>query len=213
MPDNVSAWLDNLGLIQYATSFANNDIDSKLLPELTNDDLKDIGVQSLGHRKTILDAISAFNLPDPQSVHPDPQKAEAERRQLTVMFCDLVGSTELSQQLDPEILRVINREYQDSCKVAIERFGGYVARYMGDGVLAYFGYPKAHEDDSERAIRPVLQLLESISLLTFNAISASVPALSLRPGLATGPVVVGYLIGECAIPEGAVAAETPTLAA
>jgi predicted ATPase/class 3 adenylate cyclase len=213
MPDNVSAWLDNLGLIQYATSFANNDIDSKLLSELTNDDLKDLGVRSLGHRKTILDAISRFNRPDPQPVHPDPQKAEAERRQLTVMFCDLVGSTELSQQLDPEILRVINREYQDSCKVAIERFGGYVARYMGDGVLAYFGYPKAHEDDSERAIRAGLQLVESISLLTFNAISAPVPTLSVRVGIATGPVVVGDLIGEGASQESAVVGETPNLAA
>jgi len=213
MPDNVSAWLDNLGLIQYATSFADNDIDSKLLLGLTNDDLKDLGVHSLGHRKTILDAISAFNLPDSVPVHSNPLKAEAERRQLTIMFCDLVGSTELSQQLDPENLRVINREYQDCCKVAIERFGGYVARYMGDGVLAYFGYPKAHEDDSERAIRAGLQLVESVSLLTFNAISASVPALSVRVGIATGPVVVGDLIGEGASQESAVVGETPNLAA
>ena len=165
MPENVSGWLEKLGLGQYASNFSDNDIDTKLVSQLTNVDLKEIGIKSLGHRKTILDAINALGHQESESAITVSFKGEAERRQLTVMFCDLVGSTELSQRLDPEDLREINRDYQDACKTAIERFDGYIARYMGDGVLAYFGFPQAHEDDAERAIRAGLKLTETISLI------------------------------------------------
>ena len=132
---------------------------------------------------------------------------EAERRQLTVMFCDLVGSTQLSQALDPEELRDINRAYQDAAKASIEKFDGYVARYMGDGVLAYFGYPHAHEDDAERAVRAGLDLTENVPTLFATR------QLAVRTGIATGPVVVGDLIGEGASQESAAVGETLNLAA
>jgi class 3 adenylate cyclase/tetratricopeptide (TPR) repeat protein len=132
---------------------------------------------------------------------------KAERRQLTVMFCDLVGSTELSQLYDPEDLRELNRVYQDAAKTAIEKYGGYVARYMGDGVLAYFGYPQAHEDDAEQAVRAGLELIACLSRLN------TVAKLAARVGIATGRVVVGDLIGEGASQESDVVGETPNLAA
>ena len=135
MSQSVTNWLEQLGLGEYASAFAGNDIDSRLLMQLTSDDLKELGVASLGHRKTMLNAIvllstnnSGVTKPDPKSATFPSSTVEAERRQLTVMFCDLVGSTELSQQLDPEDLRDVNRAYQDACKAAIERYEGYVAR-------------------------------------------------------------------------------------
>jgi class 3 adenylate cyclase/predicted ATPase len=213
MFDKVSEWLAKLGLEQYSSNFIDNDIDYQLLISLTNDDLKDIGVASLGHRKRILDAIAAI---DQQTIKPNVDTAfrgEAERRQLTVMFCDLVNSTELSQRLDPEDLREVNRVYQDACKAGIERFEGYIARYMGDGVLAYFGYPQAHEDDAERAIRAGLMLVKTIKAIETPFTSKSKEFLSVRVGIATGPVVVGDLIGEGASQESAVVGETPNLAA
>ncbi len=156
MPDDVAKWLEELGLGEYAATFADNAIDEDVLSDLTDDDLEKVGVK-LGHRKRLLKAITLRRTePAPTGTPTEADSLltsstdDAERRQLTVMFCDLVGSTELSQKLDPEDLRELNRAYQDACKAAIERYEGYVARYMGDGVLAYFGYPRAHEDDAER---------------------------------------------------------------
>jgi len=215
--NSVRQWLESLGLGQYAEAFSENDIDNELLSDLTDEDLDKLGVGSLGHRKKLLKAISS--LTSQGSSQPDSggdsesadsehaQVGQAERRQLTVMFADLVGSTQLSQELDPEDLRDLNRAYQDAAKTAIETFGGYIARYMGDGVLAYFGYPQAHEDDAERAVRAGLALTDVVP-----AIDAE-PALAVRIGIATGSVVVGDIIGEGASQESAVVGETPSLAA
>ena len=149
MPDSVTQWLEQLGLAQYSEVFEDNAVELDQLADLDHEILQAIGVRAAGHRMRILKAVAklaeettgARGTEHPASVEPSTPSGEAERRQLTVMFCDLAGSTELSQQLDPEDLRDINRAYQDACKAAIERYEGYVARYMGDGVLAYFGYP------------------------------------------------------------------------
>ncbi len=209
MPDDVSEWLGNLGLSEYVSNFADNDIDSRHLSELTNDDLKDLGVSSLGHRKTILSAIKALSGENSTPVLTAVRKGEAERRQLTVMFCDLVGSTELSQRLDPEDLGHLVASYQSACNAAITRFDGYVARYMGDGLLVYFGYPAAHEDDAERAVRAGLGVVEEVASLDppYDV------ELAVRVGIATGMVVAGDIIGEGASEERTVLGETPNLAA
>ena len=209
MPDDVSEWLGNLGLSEYVSNFADNDIDSRHLSELTNDDLKDLGVSSLGHRKTILSAIKALSGENSTPVLTAVRKGEAERRQLTVMFCDLVGSTELSQRLDPEDLREVMRRYQDAAAGAISRYEGYVAKFLGDGVLAYFGWPQAHEDQAERAVRAGLDAVAAVSKLKLD----DNVALQARVGIATGQVVVGDLVGEAAKDAEAVAGETPNLAA
>lgn len=219
MSEEVSEWLDRLGLGEYTTVFANNDIDAGLIPQLTNEDLKELGVESLGHRKIILNAAEALKVsrsglepaaPGPApSATPEIPTAEAERRQLTVMFCDLVGSTELSQQLDPEDLRQLVTSYQSACNTAIARFDGYVARYMGDGLLVYFGYPTAHEDDAERAVRAGLEVVASVASLD----SPYDVELKVRVGIATGTVVVGDIVGQGASEERAVLGETPNLAA
>jgi len=209
MPNDVSQWLVKLGLSEYVSNFADNDIDTQLLAQLTNDDLKELGVTSLGHRKTILREIEALNeegsIPEPVAA----QKESAERRQLTVMFCDLVGSTEMSQQLDPEDLRHLITSYQSACNIAITRFDGYVARYMGDGLLVYFGYPVAHEDDAERAVRAGLDIIKEVALLD----SSYDVDLKVRVGIATGMVVAGDIVGEGASEERTVLGETPNLAA
>jgi class 3 adenylate cyclase len=209
MPNDVSQWLVKLGLSEYVSNFADNDIDSRLLAQLTNDDLKELGIGSLGHRKTILGAIEASNqegsIPGPVTA----QKESAERRQLTVMFCDLVGSTEMSQRLDPEDLRPLITSYQSACNIAITRFDGYVARYMGDGMLVYFGYPVAHEDDAERAVRAGLDIIKEVALLD----PAYDVDLKVRVGIATGMVVAGDIVGEGASEERTVLGETPNLAA
>ena len=142
---------------------------------------------------------------------PAPAATDAERRQLTVMFCDLVGSTALAGRLDPEVLRDINRAYQDACAGAVTRFDGFIARYMGDGVLAYFGYPRAHEDDAERAMLAGLELVEAVPALAAGLTHGA--GLEVRVGIATGLVVVGDMIGEGASQEAAVVGETPNLAA
>ena len=207
MPNDVTQWLVKLGLSEYESNFADNDIDVRLLTQLTNDDLKELGVDSLGHRKTILSAIEAL---DQESSTPAAvRKGEAERRQLTVMFCDLVGSTEMSQRLDPEDLRQLIASYQGACNTAIARFDGYVARYMGDGLLVYFGYPAAHEDDAERAVRAGLDVVEEVASLG----SPYEVELSVRVGIATGMVVAGDIVGEGASEERTVLGETPNLAA
>src|SRR5215813_14081704 len=169
----IAAWLRGLGLERYEAAFRDNEIDWTVLPKLTADDLKDIGVTAVGHRRKLLEAIAQLAAtpatPSPGG-HPGAPPhaaegrvaAEAERRQLTIMFCDLVGSTPLSTRLDPEDLRDVIGAYHRAVSEVIGRFDGFVAKYMGDGVLAYFGYPSAHEDDAERAIRAGLALVEAM---------------------------------------------------
>jgi class 3 adenylate cyclase/predicted ATPase len=212
MHKDISEWLEKLGLGQYASSFKENDIDTQILTQLTDTDLKELGICSLGHRKKILGAIEILDQQESAETIPITSTGEAERRQLTVMFCDLVGSTELSQSLDPEDLREVNRAYQDACKTAIERYEGYIARYMGDGVLAYFGFPQAHEDDAERAVHAGLAVVESVVGLDIPLAVGQEIELGVRVGIATGPVVVGDLIGEGASQESAVVGDTPNLA-
>src|SRR6266700_3131581 len=150
----ISAWLDSLGLSRYAAAFDENAVDLDVVSELTEVDLERMGI-ALGHRKRILRAISTSPLVSrvvatTQTV--PSQQSESEKRQLTVLFCDLVGSTSLAVQLDPEDLSTIIRRFQSTCTSIITHKGGYVARYMGDGLLAYFGYPMAHEDEAENAV-------------------------------------------------------------
>ena len=214
MTRDVARWLEKIGLGKYTEVFAQNDIDSRALPELTEQDLKELGV-SLGHRRILLNAIAEFGELPANAIKLDvleetSTEDDAERRQLSVMFCDLVGSTELSQRLDLEDLREINHVYQDACARAIERYGGFVARYMGDGVLAYFGYPQAHEDDAERAVYAGLGVIEAMDGIKVNQQNVR---LSVRVGIATGPVVVGDLVGTGASQENTAVGETPNLAA
>jgi class 3 adenylate cyclase/predicted ATPase len=201
---NVAEWLRGLGLEQYAPAFRDNHVDGEVLRRLTAEDLRELGVASIGHRRRLLDAIAALVAADtPPTPAPAPSAvAEAERRQLTVMFCDLVGSTPLSARLDPEDLRRIIGAYHRCVTEVVEGFGGFVARYMGDGVLVYFGYPQAHEDDAERATRCGLALVDRVQRLN------QAEELHARVGIATGLVVVG---GE--VVEHDVAGDTPNLAA
>ncbi len=215
MSDRVNRWLEEIGLGEHAESFVENDIDFDLLTRLSTEELKELGL-SVGHRRRFLDAVAKLKEAGSEGAvisSPSAPHGEAERRQLTVMFCDLVGSTELSQMLDAEDLREINRAYQDACKAAIERYEGYIARYMGDGVLAYFGYPQAHEDDAERAVHAGLDLVQAMNRLNADISKEQSIELPVRIGIATGPVVVGDLIGEGASQESAVVGETPNLAA
>jgi class 3 adenylate cyclase/tetratricopeptide (TPR) repeat protein len=212
-----------MGLGQYAEAFAANHIDADLLPDLTLGDLEALGIVSLGHRKKILKAISALGSAAPplpgtpgpaESAAPrHPHASEAERRQLTVMFCDLVGSTALSTRLDPEVLQDLIRAFQDRCAGAISRFDGYIARYMGDGMLVYFGFPRAHEDDPERAVRAGLAVVSTIADLNRDTGPSNGVDLSVRVGIATGVVVVGDIVGVGAAAESTVVGETPNLAA
>lgn len=212
---SIGEWLNRYGLGKYTESLLENDIDFDILPSLSSDDLKELGI-SLGDRKRFQAAIGELHTYDPQSNRADTEAVtatEAERRHLTVMFADLVGSTELSVSVDPEDLREINRRYQDTVTASVERFGGYVARYMGDGVLAYFGYPQAHEDDAERAIHAGLDIISSIKIDNGHGASDSAPELQVRIGIESGPVVVGDVIGKDASRESPVVGETPNLAA
>ena len=206
-------WLEGFGLGHYGEVFVQAAIDQSVLPDLTESDLEKLGVV-LGHRKKLLRAIAALgsvDTPDPRNAaQPAPAATltpEAERRMLTVMFCDLVGSTALSARLDPEDLRDVIGSYHRCCADAIGRAGGFVAKYMGDGVLAYFGYPAAHEDDAERAVRAGLGLTRSVRGLDVGS------ELQTRIGIATGLVVVGDVLGHGAAQEQAVVGETPNLAA
>jgi predicted ATPase/class 3 adenylate cyclase len=203
-------WLDTIGLGRYAALFADNDIDLQILPELGESDFEKLGI-SLGHRKKLLKAIAALDgqTQAAQTAVAAATRPEAERRQLTVLFCDLVGSTALAARLDPEDMGRLIRVYQNTCAEAVERWGGHVAKYMGDGVLAYFGWPQAHEDDAERAARAGLELTAAVGGLQ----AGDGMPLAARVGIATGPVVVGELIGEGAAQEEAVIGETPNLAA
>ncbi|HET6468845.1 MAG TPA: adenylate/guanylate cyclase domain-containing protein [Geminicoccaceae bacterium] len=205
--EDIAGWLEQLGLGRYAAVFAANDVDREVLAELTEADLEKLGV-SLGHRKKLLKAIAAGEAAaaaPPVAVAAPPP--EAERRQLTVMFVDLVGSTALSARLDPEEMGEVLRRYHDAVTTEISRFDGHVANLMGDGVLAYFGWPRAHEDEAERAVRAALGIVVTVAAL---ATPAGRPLMA-RIGIATGPVVVGSLAG--AAQEQAVVGETPNLAA
>jgi class 3 adenylate cyclase len=173
MAADVRKWLEDLGLDKYVENFLANDVDLDVLRDLNEADLERLGV-SLGHRKKLLRAISSLEIAltaDPRRAQDvesvvKPLPAGAERRQLTVMFVDLVGSTELSHRLDPEEMREVIRAYQDQVAGEVARFGGHVAKFMGDGVLAYFGWPWAHEDEAERAMRAGLATAGAVSRLT-----------------------------------------------
>ena len=156
---DIEVWLQGLGLERYAPAFRENEIDWEVLPKLTSEDLREIGVAAVGHRRRLLDAISALGDSAPTAavtvaVSATSAPTDAERRQLTVMFCDLVGSTPLSTRYDPEDLRELIGAYHRSVADTVARFAGFVAKYMGDGVLVYFGYPEAHEDDAEGRSAP-----------------------------------------------------------
>src|SRR6516225_9656676 len=210
---DVVAWLRGLGLEQYAPAFRDNDVDVEVLPALTTDDLISIGVTSVGHRRKLLAAIASLGAAPPAGTvraapRDAPTLADAERRQLTVMFCDLVGSTELSSRLDPEDLREVIGAYHRAVADVVRSLDGFVAKYMGDGVLIYFGYPRAHEDDAERAVRAGLGVIYAVGRLDVGSVK-----LQARVGIATGLVVVGDLIGEGPAQEQSVVGETPNLAA
>ncbi|HKH28640.1 MAG TPA: adenylate/guanylate cyclase domain-containing protein [Sphingomicrobium sp.] len=209
--DGVQAWLKGLGLEQYAPAFRDNAIGAELLAKLTAEDLKEIGVAALGHRKKLLDAIAglAAQSPAPSILSAAERPREAERRQLTVMFVDLVESTALATQLDPEEMQDILKAYQNTAAGDITRYEGHVAKFMGDGILAYFGWPRAHEDEAERAARAALAVVDSIGKLK----TPEGKPLACRIGIATGLVVVGELVGEGAAREETVVGETPNLAA
>jgi class 3 adenylate cyclase/tetratricopeptide (TPR) repeat protein len=222
MAIDVKSWLQQLGLAQYEPAFRDNEVDGDVLPDLTADDLIAIGITAVGHRRKLLSAIAGLRTeapapavtatPAPAPVSA-PVQAEAERRQLTVMFCDLVGSTALSTAMDPEDLRDVIASFRTRCTEAIRRYDGFVAKFMGDGILAYFGYPRAHEDEAERSARAGLDIVAVMADL--NAAIPRPPGVELRVriGIATGPVIVGDQIGEGTASETAVIGETPNLAA
>jgi class 3 adenylate cyclase len=203
---DIAAWLRGLGLEQYESAFRANDVDAQVLPRLTAEDLLSIGVTSVGHRRRLLDAIVALGAEAPPATVAIP--AVAERRQLTVMFCDLVGSTALFARLDPEDYREVIGAYHSAVARIIAEADGFVSRYMGDGVLVYFGYPQAHENDAERAVRAGLACIDAVGRLDVESVK-----LQARVGIATGLVVVGDLIGEGSAQEQSVVGETPNLAA
>jgi class 3 adenylate cyclase len=198
---DVVVWLRSLGLGKYEAAFRENEIDETVLPSLTEEHLKQLGVTAIGHRLKLLDAIAALrddasgkapsvNAATPSSAPRALPEDRAERRQVTVMFSDLVGSTALSGRMDPEDLREVISAYQKCVADTVRRFSGFIAQYMGDGVLAYFGYPEAHEDDAERAVQAGLELVAAVRDLKTHA------TLQTRVGIATGLVVAGDLIGS-----------------
>jgi class 3 adenylate cyclase len=207
---DIDGWLRGIGLEQYAQTFRDNAIDADVLRDLTDEHLRELGLP-LGARLKLLRAVAAIGTgeqtPTSPAVTPPAARTDAERRQVTVMFSDLVGSTALSTRMDPEDLREVISAYQQCVAETVRRFGGFVAKYMGDGVLVYFGYPQAHEDDAERAVRTGLELIAAVAGLKTSA------PLQTRVGIATGLVVVGDLIGAGAAQEQAIVGETPNLAA
>jgi class 3 adenylate cyclase/tetratricopeptide (TPR) repeat protein len=215
---DVADWLRALGLERYEAAFRENDVGAELLPNLTADDLRELGITSVGHRRQLLEAIAALRFKDTPVVDPrppsvlaeklDPLETTAERRPLSVMFCDLVGSTALSSRLDPEDLREVLRSYQACVATTIRQFDGFIARYVGDGVLIYFGWPEARETDAERAVRAALAVAAGIS-----AIPVSGEPLQVRIGIATGLVVIGEPIGSGDSRQQTAVGETPNLAA
>ena len=194
MAIDVASWLQQLGLVQYEPAFRDNEVDGDVLPDLTAEDLIGLGVTLIGHRRKLLSAIAALGAAAPAPAvtatpvlmpPPTPALAQAERRQLTVMFCDLVGSTALSTGMDPEDLRDVIASYQSRCSAAARRYDGFVAKYMGDGILVYFGYPRAHEDEAERSVRAGLDIVDAMAEL--NAAVPRPPGSSSRCGSASPP--------------------------
>jgi class 3 adenylate cyclase/tetratricopeptide (TPR) repeat protein len=212
---DIDTWLNGIGLGQYAESFRSNRIDVALLRGLSGDDLKEIGIAALGHRKKLLEAIAALGAaPDSRATTPvaaavPTTGSSAERRQLTVMFCDLVGSTALSGRLDPEDLQRLIRGYHDAVAAAVAPYAGHIAQFLGDGVLVYFGYPQAHEDDAARAVRAGLGILKALAMQRFHGDTQ----LQTRIGIATGRVVVGEIGAGTPAVERSASGETPNLAA
>jgi class 3 adenylate cyclase len=210
---DVGGWLRSVGLEKYEAAFRENEIDETVLPSLTHEILKELGVTAIGHRLKLLDAIAALRAeasePAPPSDLPlvtdKAAKDTAERRQVTVTFSDLVGSTALSARMDPEDLREVISAYQRCVAETVRRFGGFVARYLGDGVMIYFGYPAAHEDDAERAVRAGLALVDAVATLP------APEGLRVRTGVATG-MVVWDLVGSGEAQEHDIVGETPNLA-
>ena len=209
---DLGGWLLSLGLEQYEAAFRDNAIDEALLPTLTAQDLKDLGIVSVGHRRKLLNAIAALlanSLAAPLEEHSlvdAPLPEEAERRQVTVMFADLVGSTALSARMDPEDLREVIAAYSKCTAEIVRHLGGFVSQYLGDGVLAFFGYPQAHEDDAERAVRAGLQLITAVAGLKTRA------SLQARVGIATGLVVAGEMTNARGQQGRGIIGETPNLA-
>ncbi len=211
----IADWLSQVGMHEYTQRFAENGIDLDILTELTDQDLEKIGVTSLGHRRKLLRAIANLKAAEQVAAGsavavapPVPRSADtAERRQVTVMFSDLVGSTALAARMDPEDLRELISAYHKCVAEAVGRFGGFVAQYLGDGVLVYFGYPEAHEDDAERAVRAGLEVIADLGAIETPA------ALQTRVGIATGLVVVGDQTGGGEGRERGIVGETPNLAA
>ena len=207
-------WLEKLGMSEYAQRFAENDIDFTILGDLTDQDLKDLGVASLGHRRKLLRAIAALAITPaaaatiPAAAAPPPisepvaaVEAAGERRYLTVMFCDLVGSTGISAQLDAEEWRDLVASYLDAASATVTEMGGSVAKKLGDGLLSLFGYPVAHENDAERAARAALAIQRALTELNRKNAGTSKPELQARIGLETGPAVVdaaGEIYGDVA---------------
>src|SRR5665213_1467981 len=204
-------WLRGHGLEQYADTFEANDIDLDILAELSEHDLEQLGL-SLGNRRRLLKAIAAGNAAPTSSKPSAPEGSEsgdAERRQVTVLFADMVGSTALSGKVDPELLGGLIRRYQDAAAGAIGRYGGFVAKFMGDGVLAYFGFPRAFEDAAERAIRAAISIVAEAAEIELP----DTTRVQTRIGIATGLVVVGEIIGTGTARERTIVGETPNLAA
>ncbi len=211
MQQQIANWLKSLGLGEYAQRFAENRIDASVLRDLTDEDLEKIGIL-LGHRKKMLRAIAELGgavLTTPQTVSGPNRQDTAERRQLTVMLCDLVGSTGLSARLDPEDMGAVMDAYHAACARVVQSYDGFLADFRGDGILAYFGYPRAHEDDAERTVRAALDIATAVARLKTHAVEP----LAVRIGIATGLVVVGDLGREGALWENALIGETPNLAA
>jgi class 3 adenylate cyclase len=186
---DIQSWLAEQGLAKYAEAFTNNDIDLDVLPELTDADLKDLGITSLGDRKRLLKAIASMGAPTPPATSSgtSPSSTGAERRQITVLFCDLVGSTALANRLDAEDVRDVIHTYHKCCADIVGNYDGSIAQYLGDGVMVRFGYPKAHEDDADRAIRCGLEMIKAVGALKVPTAAK----LEARVGIATGVVVVG----------------------
>ncbi len=203
-------WLRNINLEQYADAFEKDDIDLDILEKLTEQDFLELGV-SRGNRRRLMATI-AMRSGETAGAEQSPaveMSSEAERRQVTVLFCDLVGSTQMSVVLDPEILATLIRRYQDAVAGAIGRYGGFVAKFMGDGVLAYFGFPRAYEDAAERAVRSALAMVTEVRSIA----CPDGAALQTRIGVATGLVVVGEIVGVGTARESAIVGQTPNLAA
>ena len=216
MARDINQWLAELGLAKYAARFAANEIDLDVVAQLSDDDLRSLDIP-LGPRKKLLKAIADL-VSEParvvasESAVAPARRHDGERRQLTVMFCDLVDSTGLSTRMDPEDLRDVIRAYHGACAVTVESHGGYVAKYMGDGVMVYFGYPRAHEDDARRAAGAGIAIVHAVAMLDIGRHHAIESPLGVRVGIHTGLVVVGHVIGESDSEPASVTGETPNVA-